>query len=246
MDYLTEVKNIISRWQNLNNISKPITSIFFILFLFLFGSIAKTKDLPLYDSSKTTLPPCTQRYLDNCWGIRLENNYSYYGEFKNDQFHGKGTLIFLRTENNKIEKDKFEGNFKSGKKNGKFKISYQDGSYDIAEYKNDLLDGKTIVYDLNNKIIAEGIFEKDKKISRIYYPEKRNKDKILKIETFYNSNEEVIKETHYYEDGRIKIVVDNSNKANNQEKNQVKKQKETKPQNDTDFFGNIAKKIINR
>jgi len=242
MDYLREVKNIISRWQNLNNISKPITSIFFILFLFLFGSIAKTKDLPLYDSSKTTLPPCTQRYLDNCWGIRLENNYSYYGEFKNDQFHGKGTLIFLRTENNKIEKDKFEGNFKSGKKNGKFKISYQDGSYDIAEYKNDLLDGKVMFYDQYKTLLAEEIFKKDKVKSRIYYPYQIYK----KIEIFYNSNEEVIKETNYYEDGRIEIVVDNSNKENNQEKNQVKKQKETKPQNGTDFFGNIAKKIINR
>ena len=62
--------------RNLNNILKSITSIFFILFIF--SSIAKTKDHPLYDSSKTTLPPCTQRYLDNCWGVRLENNYSYY------------------------------------------------------------------------------------------------------------------------------------------------------------------------
>ncbi len=69
---------------------------------------------------------------------------------------------------------------------------------------------------------------------------------VMIIEIFYNSNEEVIKETNYYEDGRIEIVVDNSNKENNQEKNQVKKQKETKPQNGTDFFGNIAKKIINR
>jgi hypothetical protein len=242
MDYLREVKNIISRWQNLNNISKPITSIFFILFLFLFGSIAKTKDLPLYDSSKTTLPPCTQRYLDNCWGVRLENNYSYYGEFKNDQFHGKGTLIISRTENNKIKEEKYEGNFKSGTKDGKFKISYQDGSHDIAEYKKDLLDGKVMFYDQYNTLLAEEIFKKDKVKSRIYYPYQIYK----KIEIFYNSNEEVIKETNYYEDGRIEIVVDNSNKENNQEKNQVKKQKETKPQNGTDFFGNIAKKIINR
>ena len=70
---------------------------------------------------------------------------SYYGQLKNDKFHGKGYL----QESKNVG---FFGNFKNGKKNG---LGVQHVIFDqviyIGEFKDDEFDGKGILLTLPKK-----------------------------------------------------------------------------------------------
>ena len=52
----------------------------------------------------------------------------------------------------------YDGEFKSGLRNGEGKWVYDDGRYYIGSFKDDTFDGKGIFYDKDGSIHFEGIF----------------------------------------------------------------------------------------
>ena len=90
-----------------------------------------------------------------------ENGDKYIGQTKNEKAEGKGIYIFKNG-------DKYEGEFKDDKRDGKgVYISVNGCKYD-GEYKNDKRDGKGIMFYEDGNY--EGEFKNDKKDGKgIYY-----------------------------------------------------------------------------
>lgn len=65
----------------------------------------------------------------------------YEGEFKDNEFHGKGEFISIKEERTLIS-----GNFKNGKMNGEGVIFYSNGDIKIVEFKDDKEVGEAIKY----------------------------------------------------------------------------------------------------
>ena len=88
-------------------------------------------------------------------GKFLWKNGNYYeGEFSEDLFHGFGTYQWRGQQ-------KYEGNWKKGKMNGKGKITYVDGSYYDGEFCDGIKCGKGI-YFWNKDRYYEGEWKDDK------------------------------------------------------------------------------------
>ena len=68
-----------------------------------------------------------------------EKGMLYNGEFKNNLFEGTGEQVYENYENHKIT---YEGQFKHGKREGKGKLSFDDGNYYEGNFKNDKFDGE--------------------------------------------------------------------------------------------------------
>jgi hypothetical protein len=66
----------------------------------------------------------------------------YVGEWKDSKSHGQGT-IFMNRLSNDGEKttDKYVGEFQNGKRNGQGRYTYADGSIEVGEFKDDMLNG---------------------------------------------------------------------------------------------------------
>ena len=64
-----------------------------------------------------------------------KNGYNYTGEFRHNKFNGKGILIY-------DDNTSYEGNFSEGYMNGEGNILFQDGSYYIGTFKNNNYNGK--------------------------------------------------------------------------------------------------------
>ena len=88
--------------------------------------------------------------------INYENGESYYGEFINDQKHGKGTLYY---KNGTI---KYEGDFVNDKFQGNGKYISENGKYYKGDFYNGKRHGKGILYNKNATILYEGDFVNDK------------------------------------------------------------------------------------
>ena len=58
------------------------------------------------------------------------NRESYVGDWKNGEFHGKGSLT------SPIDGSKFEGKFKNGKANGHCKVTFDSGEIFEGEFKD--------------------------------------------------------------------------------------------------------------
>ena len=80
--------------------------------------------------------------------------FMYIGEWKNDMRKGNGTFYNPNT------KDKYEGEFKNGKAEGKGALYYNNGDMYEGEFKQWLKEGKGIYY-FNNGDRYEGEFKND-------------------------------------------------------------------------------------
>lgn len=68
------------------------------------------------------------------------NNFIYIGEWKSDMREGKGTYYNYKT------KEKYEGDFKNGKAEGKGIFYYNNGDIYEGEFKNWMKEGYGIYY----------------------------------------------------------------------------------------------------
>ena len=85
------------------------------------------------------------------YGKLWNNEYSYYGNFNNDKFDGKGLLEY---NNDKLFK-KYDGEFKNGNKDGFGKEIYLNGEYYLGYFKNNLKNGKGKLFNKFNSIKLE-------------------------------------------------------------------------------------------
>ena len=89
--------------------------------------------------------------LKTGYGKLWSNEYSYYGNFKNNKFEGYGVLEYYK---NDLLKE-YKGGFKEGKKDGHGKEIYINGEYYIGDFKNDFKNGKGKIFNKFNNIKIE-------------------------------------------------------------------------------------------
>ena len=86
-----------------------------------------------------------------------EDGKYYIGQWKNDLFHGKGTMYY---SNGKI---KYEGDWINDAEEGNGKYICENGEYYIGLFKNGLKHGRGTEYFSDGKIMYEGDWINDKK-----------------------------------------------------------------------------------
>jgi len=93
----------------------------------------------------------------------FENGDKYIGEMKNEKAEGKGIYYFRGG-------DKYEGEFKDNKFNGKGIYYYREGDRYEGDFKDDKREGKGIYYSVNN-CRYEGDYKNDKREGKgiMYY-----------------------------------------------------------------------------
>jgi hypothetical protein len=176
-----------------------VKKIFLILFIFfLYHPLAR---------SQAYILPCKEKDVvkDNCHGsIEYKENkniITYVGNFKDNKPHGKGVHTYYITgADYPFGVIDYEGTSYFGTFNGKFKITFQDKSYDIANFKLNQLHGKSFSYDKFGSLFAEQTFENGIKRSEILF---YNGLPVLKTESIFDSREKFIETKYYYRDGRI-------------------------------------------
>jgi len=172
--------------------------IFFIFFVFfLYYPLTKAK----------SLSPCKEKDVvkDNCYGsIEYKVNkdvINYVGNFKDNKPHGEGVYTYyVKGKDYPFGVVRYRGSSNFGVFNGKFKITYQDNSYDLAEYKNNQLHGKQLSYDMMHRLMAEQTFENGMIRSEIRFFYGPN---VIKEESTFDSSEKLITTKRYFRDGRI-------------------------------------------
>ena len=82
--------------------------------------------------------------LDKEIDLIFKNGEKYVGEInvKNYKFEGEGTLYYKND-------NKYEGQWKNGRRDGKGTFYYNNGDKEFGEYKNDIKIGRHIVTDIN-------------------------------------------------------------------------------------------------
>ena len=118
------------------------------------------KNKSTISSQSWSLPDCPSTYLfNNCYGsFTWENGDKYLGEWKNSDFHGKGTFTFKDNRKGKNEEYKYVGDFKKNQSHGRGTFIFSNGDEYEGEYKNGLEDGYGIIKYKNGKI-KEGIWK---------------------------------------------------------------------------------------
>ena len=81
-----------------------------------------------------------------------DGNIIYEGEFKNNEFDGKGKRYL---DNGKF----YEGEFINGKYHGKGKLFFENGNFYEGEFINGKSHGKGIIKNKNNETVYEGEFK---------------------------------------------------------------------------------------
>ena len=182
---------------------KKIFLIFFIFYLYH----------PLAKSQNFSFCKETDVVRDNCHGnVEYEKDghtITYVGNFKDNKPHGKGIHTYYLPGNNYPYKVvTYEGTTYFGKFNGKFKVTYQDKSYDISYYKLNNLHGKSFAYDKAGKVLFESTFENDKKVKLILFYDPPLLDNTVKIEINYDREENETTKYIYYKDGSKNLARD--------------------------------------
>jgi hypothetical protein len=116
-----------------------ITSVLLILFI-----------LPSYASY---LPPCPEGIYHNCFGTHSFEGDKYVGEFKDNLWHGQGTLTWANG-------NKYVGEFKDGKWHGKGAFTSARGFSYVGEYKDNKITGKG-TFTLASGTVKSGIWADD-------------------------------------------------------------------------------------
>ena len=78
-----------------------------------------------------------------------ENNDVYFGDWKNDKFHGRGTYIFSKG-------DRYEGNLEEGMKHGEGNYYYANGNVYRGQWYNDRKHGVGVFEYANTNEKYEG------------------------------------------------------------------------------------------
>ena len=182
--------------------NKIILVIFFNL-IFVVTSYAQSK-----------LPPCKKDIdsskFDNCYGsAQEENNFAYIGEWKNGNFHGKGTYTrFDKSLKYPMQIRKHEGEFKFGKPHGTLKNINQDGSYEKEDWLNGVRHGKYKVYDRNNRLLYEWEVFQGKTIKDTTFYDPPLNDRVVKQEVNYDRAGNETTTYMYYKDGSKNLARD--------------------------------------
>ena len=124
-----------------------------------------------YSSTGRYLYPTIQRYPGKFKAILHMKNpdtyllefrpeLGYWGEWKDDKHHGKGTFTW---EDGK----KFVGEWKNGKREGEGKIIFPNGNYLKGIWSNDILNGEVSLWSDNDKLIEKSRYKNNKKIKVI-------------------------------------------------------------------------------
>jgi hypothetical protein len=78
------------------------------------------------------------KFWDN--GNNHIKQYEYHGNFLNDKFHGRGTLKLYNSAGLLLES--YEGEWKHGKRHGRGKCDFEDGSHYDGNWQNHRIRGK--------------------------------------------------------------------------------------------------------
>jgi len=180
---------------------KKIILVLFIFFLY--HPLARSQNLsPFLDK----LLPCKEKDVvkNNCYGSTKVGSETYVGNFKNNLAHGKGTVTQINKNREYPFKEiKFEGTYNDGKEDGFFKITYQDGSYDLAGYKNGLHHGSATHYDKFGRVFSQQVFDNHIKLSQVDFFDKPDKDGVIKILYLYDNKEKLIRKSLTYKNGDV-------------------------------------------
>ena len=136
-----------------------------------------TVNAPITQEEKKDAEPQIDNACDsgdciNGIGKQIKNGYTYIGEFKNGERHGKGTNTWSngnkytgQWENNKMHGVgtiitgrgvKYEGEWMNGRKNGKGTCVWPSGSRYKGEWKDDYKHGKgTNIFPDGNKYVGK-------------------------------------------------------------------------------------------
>ena len=224
--------------------------IFLILFIFfLYHPLARSQNLP----------PCKENDVikDNCYGsnkiLTPGGSNTYVGNFKNNKLHGKGVLTIVNKKAEyPLKEIKYEGIFNSGNADGLFKITYQDGSYDLAGHKNGLHHGTATHYDKFGRVFSQQVFDNHVKRSQFDFFDKPDKDGVIKILYLYDNKEKLIRKSLTYKNGDVvdfnpdgKIIYEYKSKS----QKEIIKDKQQQPNQNVSEGNSINKtlqKILNK
>ena len=182
---------------------KTIILVLFFNLIFVATSYAQSK-----------LPPCKKDIdstkFHNCYGsAQEENNFAYIGEWKNGNFHGKGTYTrFDKSLKYPMQIRKHEGEFKFGKPHGTLKNINQDGSYEKEDWLNGVRHGKYKVYDRNNRLLYEWEVVQGKTIKDTTFYDPPLNDRVVKQEVNYDRAGNETTTYMYYKDGSKNLARD--------------------------------------
>lgn len=112
--------------------------------------------LPLAAAAQSKLPPCPadiNAHRHNCFGTITGSGNKYVGEWKDDDWHGQGTLTFANG-------DKYVGEFKDGQFNGQGTYTSSNGLVYAGTFEDNYLVQGTYTEPKGNKYV--GAFKENK------------------------------------------------------------------------------------
>ena len=96
-----------------------------------------------YNSSSqvSSLPPCEGDFLHNCYGTFTSKEVKYIGEWKDNKFHGQGTMTYdteaMREKYGDVDfGDEYIGEFKANFFDGYGVLTFNDGSAKVGNWAN--------------------------------------------------------------------------------------------------------------
>jgi clan AA aspartic protease (TIGR02281 family) len=121
-------------------------------------AIAQTSVLPQCPSERDAV-------RNNCQGLlRIPTRYTYVGEWKNNQFDGRGTLTFP-------DGSKYVGEFTNGLKNGHGTLTLPNGAEYVGEWRDNLRNGQGTLTEASGiKYIGEYKDDKPNGQGTLTYP----------------------------------------------------------------------------
>ena len=94
--------------------------------------------------AQSSLPACPTRadvLWTNCFGTTLTTDGSkYFGEFRDNRFHGQGTYLSLAE--NEFKGDAYSGEWREGKMHGKGTYTRADGTKYVGEFMDNKPNGQ--------------------------------------------------------------------------------------------------------
>jgi len=102
--------------------------------------------------AQSNSPACNGDNWNNCYGERSQFGEKYIGQWKNNLYHGQGTLTFSMV-------GKYIGQWKDGKYHGHGTLILSNGEKYEGAFKDDLFHGFGIYYNPNGTIRQKGLWK---------------------------------------------------------------------------------------